>query len=222
MVNDGAPHDLPDIVSQQATPLEQIIYWVVANRDDFDVPKFRSALPKPFREKDDLDVFVASEGESEPRYHALFGWTITEEEVSLNIEYTVAPPPPGLDEEKDDSETDGPPAEGLMPWLGQFFATESITSHAHARFRFPVDSRQTTFELSLAGEAPHDARLYGVALQLPTRPDGVVSVRLTRGGSDWYAELISDREVVFRDFSVSDESQRLASFLSSFLKETRQ
>ena len=207
-------------------PFEQIIYWITANRDEFDVPRFRDSLPDAVRDRDDVTVLIASEIELEGQYHALFGWTIGNEEVDLNVEYYAGPLPEIRGEAADaasdpsKSDRDGPPAEHLMGWLGQFFATENVTAHAHARYRYPGQSRAATFDLALMAEPPHGAKLYGVALQLPTKPDGVVSVRLTRGKSDWYAELIGEREISFRDFSPIDEGNRLQAFLGSFLRET--
>ena len=194
---------------------------MTANRDDFDVSRFRSELPEAVRERDDLAVLIASEDNTAGSYHALLGWTITNEEISLNIEYRSG----SLDTTEGEplgEEVKGPPAEALMLWLGQFFATDSIVAHAHARFRFAANSRDTTFNFALAGELPHSARLYGLALQLPTKPDGIVSVRLTRGQSDWYAEIVGEREVVFGEFSPLTESESIGRFLDLFLKETQE
>jgi hypothetical protein len=207
-------------------PFEQIIYWITANRDDFDVPLFRASLPDPVRDRDDVAMLIASETELEGQFHALFGWTIGNEEIDLNVEYYAGPLPEVAGEPNSagsdisTSDRDGPPAEDLMRWLGQFFATDTVTSHAHARYRYPAESREATFDLALTTESPYGAKLYGVALQLPTKPDGVVSVRFTRGKSDWYAELIGEREITFRDFSPINEGNVLQAFLSSFLRET--
>lgn len=216
-----------DVFDEATKPalFEQIIYWITVSRDEFDVPKFRASVPSLVRDRDDVMVQIASEKNTVGPYHALFGWTIGDEEVDLNIEYYAGPlvevsgEPPASD--TNDKDADGPPAESLMLWLGQFFATETVSSHAHARYRYPAPLREATFDLSLAKEAPHGARLYGVALQLPSKPGGVVSVRITRGSSDWYAELIADRDITFRGFSPLAESNALETFLSSFLRETQ-
>lgn len=212
-----------DVSSEEskAALFEQLIYWITVNRDDFDVPRFRASLPSAVRERDDLEVLIGTK-QTGNQYHALFGWTIGDEEVDLNIEYYAGPlrELEGESHETSDaSDANGPPAEELMLWLGQFFTTETVTSHAHVRYRYPADSREATFELNLPNEAPLGAKLYGVALQLPTRPDGVVSVRLTRGGSDWYAELIGDRDLTFRTFSAIEEANALQAFLTKFLRE---
>jgi hypothetical protein len=215
-----------DVANEEpkAARFEQVIYWITANRDDFDVPRFKASLPSAVRNRDDLAVLIGSKDEAETPYHALFGWTISDEEIDLNIEYYAGPlrhldgdSPHGDD--TPDRDVDGPPAEELMRWLGEFFTVETVTAHAHVRYRYPAESREATFELKLATNAPLGAKLYGVALHLPTKPDGVVSVRLTRGGSDWYAELIGDRDLTFRNFSPIEETDALQTFITAFIRE---
>jgi hypothetical protein len=195
---------------------EQAIYWITVSRDDFDVSRFREALPGSVGQRDDVTVRIASN--EHVGYHAFFGWTVTDEDITFSIEYNKGQLAHDGEENSIGPKEDGPPAEDLMRWLGQFFTTTSVTAHAHLRYRYSVENRQSTFPLSLATEPPCGAELYGVALRLSKKPDGVVSVRLTRSQSDWYAELICDRQVRFIDFSPLADAQQLLVLLGQFLE----
>jgi hypothetical protein len=208
--------------------LERLQYWLLTTRDDFDVARFREALPAVLRQSDSTSVLIESADEPFP-YGAMFAWAIFGDEVELTIDYQLNPIGHEIDdgdrddtdtaETEDEGEDSLPCPEHLMSWIGNFFGSNSASSHGHARYRYPGDQKQATFEMSLASELPTDAELYGVALRLRNSPNGITSVRLTRGLSDWYIEIIYDREIVFAEFTPLDDAASLLPTLEQFLRE---
>jgi hypothetical protein len=75
--------------------------------------------------------------------------------------------------------------------------------------------------MALTSALPAEAELYGVALRLRNTPDGITSVRLTRGLSDWYVEITYDRELRFADFEPINDAATLLPTLALFLTEKR-
>jgi hypothetical protein len=199
---------------------EQAIYWLSTNRDDFDVTRFRAALPPSERTEDDGFALVPPGDGEHGDFHAFFAWKITEEDIALNIDYHIGAPGPAHDDLDSVDVEGGPKSEDLMRWLGQFFNTTAVGSHAHIRYRYPSESRQSTFRFSLASELPIEADLFGVALSLPNKPDGVSSVRFTRGQSDWYAEATCEREITFATFSPSTDALSILAVLNLFLMKS--
>ena len=191
---------------------EQILYWITFSRDDFDLPKFLDALPFSPDQVDEGAASVAPRDPSVGSYHATMRWRVTADEVRFQFVYHAGPLPHAGEEHE-------PYAENLMQWLGQFYGSEATTGHAHARLRFSTGARAATFPLSLKAEVPYDGELYGVALRLRSRPQGVSSVRLTRGRSDWYAEVVGERPIVFKDFDPVSDVTEYQVVLNSFLKE---
>ncbi|MGZ8791618.1 MAG: hypothetical protein ACXW4P_25710 [Thermoanaerobaculia bacterium] len=208
--------------------LERLQYWLLTTRDDFDVARFREALPAVFRDSDGTSVLIESANEPFP-YDAMFAWEILGDEVELTVDYHINPAGDVVDAREDDetesAEADDegqdnlPCPEHLMSWIGNFFGSNSAPSHGHARHRYPSDRKQATFDMSLASELPSETELYGVALRLRNSPNGITSVRLTRGLSDWYVEIIYDRDIVFTEFSVLDDAASLLPTLEQFLTE---
>lgn len=202
--------------------LEQAIYWMSAGRDDFDIFGFRAALPKQVRDEDDSAVLVAPSNDAS-EYHAFFAWNMDDEEVNLSVEYRV-----GKMEHahvsggaEDTDVEDGPSADHLMAWLGKFFKDKDVPSHLHVRYRYPYESRKSTISFSLgnASPLPGNAEIYGIALRLPDKPSGATSVRLTGESSDWYAEIIADRDVNFIEFSPFADATMLQAVLRTFLED---
>ncbi|MBV9494775.1 MAG: hypothetical protein JOZ54_11065 [Acidobacteria bacterium] len=200
--------DHPDTVG----PFDQILYWINTSVDDFDVPAFQLALPSGVKQRDSAVVSLASRDGVAGKYHAFFAWAVSSEDVALTIDYHDGP----MDHAADEKE---PYAEELMRWLARFFNTDSVTAHAHVRLRYSTATHATKMPLALAAEAPADAELYGVALRLRTKPHGATSVRLTRGQSHWYAEVIGERPVVFANSTPMDDVSVFREVLSLFVEE---
>jgi hypothetical protein len=192
---------------------DQILYWIKPSVDDFDVPAFRQALPSAVRERDRAVVSLAPRAGTEGRYHAFFAWVIGPEDVMLRIDYHYGPMEEAVDEHE-------PYAEELMQWLAQFFNTDSVTAHAHVRLRYSTATHTSKMPLILATEAPTEAELYGVALRLRAKPNGATSVRLTRGQSHWYAEVIGERPVPFAEFTPMDDVIAFREVLAMFVVES--
>lgn len=169
---------------------DQILYWVNAPTDDFDLPSFRAAVPPQLSDLDDAELWFAPRAGERGEYHAVLLWTVTDDEVALTIDFHHGPMPHATDERE-------PYAEDVFSWLGRFFATDTITAHAHVRVRYSTATYATKMPLRLSTDAPYEAELFGVALRLRSQPNGATSVRLTRGQSDWYAEVVGERTLEF-------------------------
>lgn len=169
---------------------DQILYWVNAPTDDFDLPSFRAAVPPQLSDLNEAELWFAPRAGERGEYHAALFWTVTNDEVALTIDFHVGPMPHAADERE-------PYAEDVISWLGRFFATDTVTAHAHVRVRYSTATYATKVPLKLSTGAPYEAELFGVALRLRSQPNGATSVRLTRGQSEWYAEVVGERTIEF-------------------------
>ena len=190
----------------------EILYWVSVPLSDFDLASFRSGLPSSVSQLDDSTVTVNSKEENGGRYHVLFSWKVTSEDVRFRIEYHGSPGK-RVGEERE------PYAEDLMRWLGTFFSVSNIKCHVHARLEYPLDKRQTTFPLKLSTELPAGATMNGISLTLRANSQGASSVKMTRGKSHWYAEVVADRTLNFSDFSPYADETAASAVLGIFLGE---
>jgi len=209
--------------------LERLQYWLLTTRDNFDVGRFRESLPTVLRDSDGTSVVIESANEPFP-YNAMFAWAIFEDEVELTVDYHTSGPDSHASDERHDTQTESldaheegpedlPCPEHLMSWLGGFFGSNSAPAHGHARYKYAGERKQAKFEMSLASELPPDTELYGVALRLRNAPNGITSVRVTRGLSDWYVEVIYDRDVVFAELDPIADAASLLPILDDFLTE---
>jgi hypothetical protein len=205
----------PEHTSDVVRTFDQILYWVNASVDDFDVPAFRAALPAGVRPRDNAAVSVAPRDGNQGTYHAFLAWTLGAEDVTLTIDYHDGPMAHAEDEHE-------PYAEELMSWLGQFFSTDSVTAHAHVRLRYSTATHRTKMPLSLSVEVPGEAELYGIALRLRAKPSGATSVRLTRGQSHLYTEVIGERTVSFAHFTPAEDVGVFRDVLAMFIEESRE
>lgn len=193
-------------------PFDQILYWINTSVDDFDVPAFRDALPSAVKQRDRAVVSVAPRDGAGGKYHAFFAWTISSDDVTLTLDYHDGPMAHAAGEHE-------PYAEELMQWLAQFFNTESVIAHAHVRLRYSTATHGTKMPLALSTDVPSDAELYGVALRLRTKPHGATSVRLTRGQSHWYAEVIGERAIALTNSTPVGDVSVFREVLSLFVEE---
>jgi len=191
---------------------DQILYWISASTDDFDLPTFRRALPPNVSQLNDAEVWFAPRHGASGAYHASLTWLVTGDEVVLTLDYHEGPTPHADDEKE-------PYAEDVISWLGQFFATDSVTTHAHVRVRYSTATHTTTMPLKLSVELPCEAELFGVALRLRSQPSGATSVRLTRGQSDWYAEVVGERMLAFKETTPLHDVAVFRDVLALFLQE---
>lgn len=204
--------DSLSVADRIADGFDEMLYWVSATSSTFDLPRFRSSLPKAVSDLDDSSVLVSSEDENGGRYHVFFAWVISGDTFKFNIEYHNGARKRAVDERE-------PYAEDFMRWLGQFFSDKRVKCHMHTRFEFPLSKRQSIFPLTLTTELPDGVELYGVAMRLPSSPSGAASVKITRGRSNWYTEVVSDRHISFDEFSLDDDALESLTVLSTFLRE---
>jgi hypothetical protein len=189
---------------------DEILYWIYASTDDFDLPAFRHSFGSPLGKSDDAEVSVAPREGSRGSYHAFLSWLVTSDDVMLTLEYHNGPMERAPDERE-------PFAEDLIAWLGRFFSSKAVTVHAHVRIRYSTETHTSKMPLVLGATPPCDAELYGVALRLKARPDGASSVRLTRGQSHWYAEVIGERSLTFDRSTPLQDVAVFRDVLSMFL-----
>jgi hypothetical protein len=196
---------------ETTAPFEEVLYWIYTSTDDFDLPRFRAALPRLVSRLNEAEVTVAPREGELGGYHASLSWNISADDVRLTLEFHAGGAPHGTDETE-------PYAEELIAWLGQFFGTDNVRAHLHVRLKFSTSTHVSTVPFALSTIAPFDAEVYGVALRLKGTANGVTSVRLTRGQSHWYAEVLSERIIVFRLATPFDDVMASSAVLSAFLK----
>jgi hypothetical protein len=200
--------------SDTADGLQRVRYWLYATRDDFDLERFLAATPALNSEQPDLFLFFSPRDGKNGKYHVRLEWEVRARRIELRIEYINRP----MRREADEKE---PYAEDFMRWLGGFFKTDTAPCHMHVHFRYGAGERDSTFPLQLRAAAPSEAILTGVSLRLPNAPEGIQAVRLTRGTSRWYGEMIGEGSIRFDDYSLNANVSAAGAVLSHFLKEIR-
>jgi hypothetical protein len=201
-------------VSADIGTFDQILYWIYTSTDEFDLPTFRAALPEGVRNSDDDEVRCSPQEGQSGSYHAFLGWQIAEDELTLTVDYHVG----GMDPASDETE---PYAEGLLRWLAQFFSTPAVTAHVHVRLRYATAGTESKIPFALTVPLPYHADLYGVALALKEKPNGAMSVRLTRGQSYLYAEVVGERTIHLNRATPLDDVAAFREVLSAFVEEKR-
>lgn len=207
-VSEVAPH------GARSNTFERMSYWVSTDREAFDVELFRSRLPESVRASDDDSVAAAPKDEQNGEYNVRLYWKITEADIRLRLDYHWGATTHGINETE-------PFAEDFMRWLGQFFHSKNVPFHIHAYFEHLLSELQSTFPMKMATDLPGGATLTGVSLTMPSGFAGASSVKITRGRSRWYTEVVSDREVTLADSTPTGEAALSRSALSVFLKEVR-
>lgn len=195
------------------------VYYVLApSPDKFDLQRFDDYFRTTFGNKESYviarhEVSAAPRDERNGPYHVRLSWDVREKGVDFQIEYRPGP-------RKHEGDETEPFAEEFMAWFGTFFNYNTAHAHVHARFRYPLETHQSRFPLPLRmTDFPHEAELDGIALTFPGRPEGVVSVRMNKGKSEWFAEVIAERRVKFDEFSPFHDAEVMSSILRTILPE---
>jgi hypothetical protein len=191
---------------------DQVLYWIFASTDDFDLPTFRAALPENVRSSDDDEVLCAPRDGVRGPYHAFLGWQISKDDLTLTVDYREG----GMEVAPDET---GPYAEDLFRWIARFFREPTVTAHVHVRLRYPAARTSSRIPLELTIAPAYDAEVYGVALALKEKPSGAVSVRLTHGQSYWYAEVVGERAIPLNRATPLDDVRAYRDVLSAFVEE---
>jgi hypothetical protein len=193
--------------------LDEIDYWLYTSREKFDVSKFCSAVG--VKDEDYYDCTITSRDPASDYSMHVMMFADEEQEVTIQLSYSRREAA-----RKTRGKQVGPYVEEFGEWLGQFFKYETTQGHMHGHFSYPLASRQSKFLLPLKTNI-EDAEIDGVSLNLPTKPEGVIRVRLTQGKRNWLVEVIADRRISFKDFTPHADVRALASVINTLLEERK-
>ncbi|HSY50378.1 MAG TPA: hypothetical protein VLC46_16320 [Thermoanaerobaculia bacterium] len=193
-----------------AGAFEEMFYWITVARDKFDMPKFRDGLPASLRDRDTSEVLASPKDELRGKYHAFFAWNVQASLVQFQLTYRNG----AMQHIAGETE---PYAEELMKWLGGFFESATVACHIHAQFEYPLASRHSAVPISVPSDLPCGAVFSGLALRVPTSPNGVSSIKWTQGESHWYAEVVATRTINFEAFTPYEDASALSAVLDMFL-----
>lgn len=189
---------------------ERLSYWLRTSKGDFEIVRFRESFSEDSHS--DNYVLVAPRNGERGRYSVICSWIELDEDIELNIEFVNEAWKHAPDERE-------PYSEDFVRWLGQFFKNPSVKSHLHARLQFPLDTRETTFPLKLEASLPSGAMLNGVSVRLAQNSLGVITIQIIRGQSEWYAEIVSERDMTFSEFDPYADVGASMVVLADFLAE---
>jgi len=202
--------------------LDDVSYLIVVSKEKFELAKFKRAV-RPLSEfpvelpsspdagwhtiypehPESLDVYIN------------FSWYTEESEITLMAQYSS-------DGKRSGKNKSDPHAEKFMQWLGKFFKYESAEAHSHAHFQYLLESKQSKFPLPLKTHlGDGDAEIDGIALRLPSKPQGVSRVRLSQGKKCWFVEMICDRKLIFNDFDPYKDAQAYMPVLDSVMEDRK-
>jgi hypothetical protein len=220
MTEEVKKSDSPQLLdSLKSTGFEEIVYWIYVARDKFHTEEFFKAIgyhgPAQFRGANPAIVAAPREPKS-CDYNVCATWNLEDkDEIGIRIEYSVEiNKREGMKQKVD--------AEDFMEWLGGFFKYESCQAHIHADFSYPLASRQSKFPLPLKTAFEGDAEIDGISVRLQAAPKGVASIKLLMGKAKWRAEVVVNKRIAFKDYSLYTDVQACLAVLSSLLEEKRQ
>lgn len=191
-------------------------YLISATTDKFDFEHFASSLTKLGHSDaigKDIAFFGAEDVDLSP-YYVVASWFTDENDINFRIEYALGVMPRAKGEL-------GPHAEHFMEWFGQFFKYNTAQSHMHAYFEHTLKTRQSRYPLPIKTSLPGDTEpfeIFGITLRIPSKPSGVTSLRLTKGKTHWFTEVIANRRIAFRGFALNDDASALAAVVETFLE----
>jgi hypothetical protein len=182
---------------------DSLSYHFKVALDKFDFDALRTAIHV---EKDTTRSFHAvNTRDSElSDYHAHFEWRVRtkEKEISLDITYvgTTVKSKPGEEE---------PFSDNLMKWVGQFFKHDDANARVHSDFNFEAKTATLSwFPLPLRTKIANfggEAILDGIAVALPSKPDGVGRFCLSQIKDAVFVGIESERRIKFADFSLDKD-----------------
>ena len=198
---------------------EQMYYIIETSMEKFSVDKlhefFRAGSPDStddsWREGVGYVVVLPPRDPQNNKYHVHLSWYVEDDSVELTIKYQ-----PTLYEQP--AERDGPYADDVMGWLGQFFKYKSAQAHIHSVFTFPLATRQSRFPLPMRIDVAGEAELDGISLRLPPKPNGVIALRLMLSQT-WDIETIAERRVIFKSFDQYIDAHAIADTVNTILIE---
>lgn len=195
-----------------ADGFRDMYYLISSTKDEFDVSKFRAYFGDEPHILEGSCVIVAPKDEKTGAYFIHFQWQkLTGAKLNFRVEYWKG-------SRAHEHEEREPFAEDFMAWLAQFFKSPAVESHLHARFRYRLSSRNSAFPLPRATTLPDGAELYGIVLRLTANRDGVTTVRLTQGKTDWLVEAVANHMLEFNGFEPFRDVDLLAATVSKFLE----
>jgi hypothetical protein len=202
----------------------ELHYTIVVDNDKFDLPKMRQWYRENFPhgiertkgwEGEYYAVTVAPRAGELGSYSADFSWRLERDNIVIHLGYLPKP-------KKHESDEREPFAEQLMQWLGQFFKYESAHAHVHGRFEYALDQRQSKLPLPLTVGGDIEAEIYGLSLRLPSQPNGVSVMRLTRGKEAWYVEVTGNIRINFTAHDLTTDIATLQTVIDKVLEEKQQ
>jgi hypothetical protein len=152
-------------------------------------------------------------------YHVHFAWNdIEEKDLELWVSYHNGSLPPREDEKE-------PYAEQFMQWLGQFFVADSANVEVQGRIGYPSTLRRSRYLLPVkVSIIPGiDTSIDGISIDLPSKPSGIDTARLTVGAKNLALVLSGVVKLSFDKFDVFEHLgnvSRLALSLTDLRKSS--
>jgi hypothetical protein len=128
---------------------------------------------------------------------------------------------------KADPTDQGPFAEDVMQWFGQFFSAEEVSAEVSATFDYPRKKLGLLLPIPMRipvigrqADLP-EVEAFGMALNLPSKPQGAREVYATSLPDAILLSVIADRNIEFHDFDLHRDLTALSSVARLFLEEHR-
>ncbi len=191
-------------------------YYITTSREKFDVQKVFDLLGE--KGKRECDALILQRNR-ETDYHVRVRIGVEKNEVHIHAMYLQEELNPHKQKSSDGGNEVG--AEDFMEWLGKFFKHETSHIHLHLHYVYALASRQCKFPLPLKTTIEGDAEINGISLRLPKEPEGVSKVILQQGKSMWFIEVIANRRVRFKGFTLHNDVRAVASVVESLMEERK-
>lgn len=195
---------------------DSLSYRFKVGLDKFDLGAFRSVLKIDASKERDFGV-VSTRNSDATDYHGHFEWRLRKKghEISIEIAYVGTPVKATAGETE-------PYADNVMQWVGQFFKHEDANARVHSDFEFSAKTVILSwFPLPWRARIPKlegEAILDGIAVALPSQPDGVARFFLSHIRDSVFVGIESERRIRFADFSLEKELQAERAFADKLIE----
>lgn len=194
-------------------------YEFKTNVGKFNLAGVRKALRVSPEKRASYDISVSAVAATRDSrgvdFHVHFRLQVKREQVNILLGYVAGALRPQRGEK-------GPYAEGLMRWLGSFFAASEVQAHVTGVFSHSREKWRSLLPLPLrfpTREGRPGVEVRGMFLNVPSQPRGGADVWLTLSEDHIVTLVGTTRMVKFSSFKVYSELAWLSGVVRRFVEE---
>lgn len=194
----------------------ELVYSISTKKQDVRLGELSQAIGHDFSAQPRVNSSCASRL-SGSDYHLHVSWRLRGDDFITRVEFVEGYMAPRPNERE-------PWAEQFMGWMSQFVSPGRYPAAAQADFSYLTSERESRFPLPMTvaiGPNGGEAEIDGIAFSVPTQPEGIWHIWLSRVADKLEVHLGAEREVDFAAFDPKKEILAFSGVLESVLEEKK-